>query len=46
MASKAYVSYVRSVHLMPNKAVFDAASLPLAELAESLGLAMQVAQMP
>jgi superfamily II DNA/RNA helicase len=37
-AQSALVAYVRSVFLQPNKAVFDAAALPLDEYAESLGL--------
>lgn len=38
LAQRAFVSYVRSVHLQPNKDVFDVDSLPLEELATSLGL--------
>ena len=37
-AQSGLVAYVRSVYLQPNKAVFDAAALPLDEYAESLGL--------
>ena len=37
-AQRAFVSYVRSVHLQANKEVFDASALPLAEYAASLGL--------
>ncbi|KAL1527129.1 hypothetical protein AB1Y20_015811 [Prymnesium parvum] len=37
-AQRAFVSYVRSVHLQGNKEVFDARSLPLDELAASMGL--------
>jgi ATP-dependent RNA helicase DDX10/DBP4 len=37
-AQSGLVSYCRSVYLQPNKAVFDAAALPLDEYAESLGL--------
>lgn len=37
-AQRALVAYVRSVFLAPNKAVFDAQSLALAELATSWGL--------
>uniref|UniRef100_A0A383V4Y6 ATP-dependent RNA helicase n=1 Tax=Tetradesmus obliquus TaxID=3088 RepID=A0A383V4Y6_TETOB len=37
-AQSGLVSYCRSVYLQPNKAVFDAAALPLEEYAESLGL--------
>ena len=32
------MSYLRSVFLQPNRAVFDVAALPVAELASSLGL--------
>ncbi|KAL7549216.1 hypothetical protein ACHAWF_012506 [Thalassiosira exigua] len=40
LAKKAFKSYLRSVHLMPNKAVFpDVTNLPLEEYATSLGLA-------
>lgn len=38
LAQKAFMSYVRSVCLMPAKDVFDAAALPLDAFAESLGL--------
>jgi ATP-dependent RNA helicase DDX10/DBP4 len=38
-AQRALVSYVRSVHLQSNKDVFDAATLPLEELALNMGLA-------
>lgn len=38
IAQKAFKSYVRSIHLQPNKNVFDARSLPLAAFARSLGL--------
>ena len=38
LAQRAFVSYVRSVYLQPNKDVFDVDSLPLEELAMSLGL--------
>ena len=38
LAQKAFVSYVRSVCLQPNKKVFQATALPLADLAESYGL--------
>ncbi len=37
-AQRAFVSYVRSVHLQADKEVFDATSLPLGPLAESMGL--------
>ena len=37
-AQSGLVAYARSVFLQPNKAVFDAGSLPLDEYAESLGL--------
>jgi len=37
-AQKAFKSYVRSVHLQPNKEAFDAKKLPLAAFAASLGL--------
>jgi len=39
LAKKAYKSYLRSVHLMPNKDVFKVEDLPLEEFATSLGLA-------
>jgi ATP-dependent RNA helicase DDX10/DBP4 len=38
LAQKAFMSYVRSVYLMPAKDVFDASQLPLDEFALSLGL--------
>jgi len=38
LASKAFMSYVRSVLLMPDKEVFDAKALPREEYALSLGL--------
>ncbi|TMW56545.1 hypothetical protein Poli38472_006555 [Pythium oligandrum] len=38
LAQKAFMSYVRSVFLMPLKDVFDASQLPLEEYAVSLGL--------
>jgi hypothetical protein len=38
LAGKAFVSYFRSVALMPHKEVFDVAALPKDEFAESLGL--------
>lgn len=39
LAKKAFKSYVRSIHLMPNKEIFGAANdMPLAEYATSLGL--------
>lgn len=41
MAEKAFISYVRSVHVMPDKGVFQLEGLPLTEFAESLGLATQ-----
>jgi ATP-dependent RNA helicase DDX10/DBP4 len=37
-AQKAFMSYVRSVYLQPDRDVFDATALPLDEFAESLGL--------
>jgi hypothetical protein len=37
-AQKAVVSYLKSVYLQPNKAVFDVAQLPVAAYAASLGL--------
>jgi ATP-dependent RNA helicase DDX10/DBP4 len=37
-AQKAVVSYLKSVHLQPNKAVFDVTALPVAAYAASLGL--------
>ncbi len=39
LAQRAVQSYLRSVHLQPNRAVFNVAALPLAEFALSLGLA-------
>ena len=40
LAKKAFKSYLRSVHLMPNKKIFpDVLALPLEGYAESLGLA-------
>ncbi|NWU81860.1 DDX10 helicase, partial [Onychorhynchus coronatus] len=39
-AQRCFVSYLRSVYLMKNKEVFDVFKLPLAEYAQSLGLAM------
>ena len=39
LAKKAFKSYVRSIHLMPNKEIFGSAiDMPLAEYAVSLGL--------
>lgn len=38
VAQRALVSYLRSVFLQPNKAVFDASKLPAADYALSLGL--------
>ena len=38
LAERAFVSYVRSIFLMPNKEIFDVKSLPLKEFAESFGL--------
>lgn len=38
LAQKAFVSYVRSVCLQPNKEVFQPTALPLAELATAFGL--------
>ncbi|WFD20329.1 RNA helicase [Malassezia caprae] len=38
LAQKAFVSYVRSVHLHKDKSIFDLAALPLPEYAASLGL--------
>jgi ATP-dependent RNA helicase DDX10/DBP4 len=40
LAQKAFSSYVRSVYLQTDKAVFNVATLPLQEYAESLGLAV------
>jgi len=37
-AQRAFISYVRSVHLQADKEIFDAPSLPLGPLAESMGL--------
>lgn len=39
LAQKAVQSYLRSVHLQPNRAVFNVTALPIAEFALSLGLA-------
>jgi ATP-dependent RNA helicase DDX10/DBP4 len=39
LAKKAYKSYLRSVHLMPNKDIFKVDQLPLDDYAASLGLA-------
>ena len=39
LAQKAFMSYVRSVHLQPKKNIFNASSLSLQEFALSLGLA-------
>lgn len=38
LAQKAFVSYLRSIHLMKDKEVFDVTRLPLKEYAGSLGL--------
>lgn len=38
-AQKAFMSYVRSVHLMPNKEIFQISKLPLDAYALALGLA-------
>lgn len=38
LGQKAFMSYVRSVYLQPNRAVFDASALPLDEFALSYGL--------
>ncbi|KAF4043506.1 hypothetical protein GN244_ATG04204 [Phytophthora infestans] len=38
LAQKAFMSYVRSVYLQPDREVFDATALPLDAYAESLGL--------
>lgn len=39
LAKKAFKSYVRSIHLMPDKEVFNVEDLPLDAFAASLGLA-------
>lgn len=39
LAKKAYKSYVRSIHLMPNKDIFDVKDIPTDEFSKSLGLA-------
>ena len=39
LAKKAFRSYIRSVHLMPNKELFQTSELPLDDFASSLGLA-------
>lgn len=38
LAERAFVSYVRSIFLMPNKEIFDIQALPLKEFAESFGM--------
>ena len=38
-AQKSFICYIRSVHLQSNKRVFDVRKLPIAEYANSLGLA-------
>ncbi|RKO86795.1 P-loop containing nucleoside triphosphate hydrolase protein, partial [Blyttiomyces helicus] len=38
LAQKAFISYIRSVHLQGNKTVFDVHALPAEAYAESLGL--------
>ena len=38
LAEKAFTSYVRSVHLQPNKEIFDSSKLELEQLAVSYGL--------
>ncbi|OWZ24480.1 ATP-dependent RNA helicase [Phytophthora megakarya] len=38
LAQKAFMSYVRSVYLQPDREVFDATALPLDEFAEAMGL--------
>ncbi|KAJ3187244.1 ATP-dependent RNA helicase dbp4 [Irineochytrium annulatum] len=38
ISAKAFISYVRSVHLQSNKKVFKVSELPLEEFADSLGL--------
>ncbi|WFD35422.1 RNA helicase [Malassezia cuniculi] len=38
LAQRAFVSYVRSIHLHRDKATFDVSALPLAEFAAALGL--------
>jgi ATP-dependent RNA helicase DDX10/DBP4 len=38
LAEKAFKSYLRSVHLMPNKDIFKVQELPFSAYAESLGL--------
>ncbi|KAJ3127345.1 ATP-dependent RNA helicase dbp4 [Nowakowskiella sp. JEL0407] len=38
LGQKAFISYVRSIHLQSNKEIFDVQKLPLEEYAESLGL--------
>jgi ATP-dependent RNA helicase DDX10/DBP4 len=40
LAKKAYKSYLRSVHLMPDKAVFDVRDIDTDAFAQSLGLAL------
>lgn len=39
LGQKAFVSYVRSIHLQSDKSIFDVTALPLNTYAESLGLA-------
>ncbi|OMJ89590.1 hypothetical protein SteCoe_8212 [Stentor coeruleus] len=38
LAERAFVSYVRSIFLMPNKEIFNIQGLPLKEFAESFGM--------
>eukprot|EP00002_Diphylleia_rotans_P028369 TRINITY_DN5727_c0_g1_i1.p1 TRINITY_DN5727_c0_g1~~TRINITY_DN5727_c0_g1_i1.p1 ORF type:complete len:846 (+),score=232.93 TRINITY_DN5727_c0_g1_i1:48-2585(+) len=38
LAQKAFISYMRSIYLMPNKEIFDVHKLPTAEYSLSLGL--------
>lgn len=39
LAQKAFISYVRSIYIHPDKDVFDVQSIPLDDFAKSLGLA-------
>ncbi|KAL3699296.1 hypothetical protein R1sor_017318 [Riccia sorocarpa] len=38
LGQKAFITYLRSIHLQKNKAIFDVKALPIAEYAVSLGL--------
>lgn len=38
LAQKAFIAYIRSVYLQSNKEVFDVSELPIAEIADTMGL--------